>query len=109
MDGVGTGGGVTLWVLFGRNSFKTWEFHWKLRGEKRCNISNLNGILNSKHIFASLCAKMHFWSHIQLPSKEKRNVSMLLCVFKHFGRIRSETGCKKCLKAIIFALIEVNV
>lgn len=83
---------------------------------KRCNISNLNGILSSKHIFClGVCQDTFFWCHIQLPSREKRNLSTLLCIFKHFGRIESDVGCKKCLKEIIFAgsaallLIEVNV
>lgn len=39
--GVGTGGGVTLRVLFGTDSFKIWEFHWKLGGENRYNIMRL--------------------------------------------------------------------
>lgn len=33
--GEGTGGGVTLRVLFGSDSFKTWEFQWKFRGGKK--------------------------------------------------------------------------
>lgn len=58
--GEGTGGGVTLRVLFGSDSFKTWEFQWKFRGEKKTSC-HLNGMFDSKHILGATSAKPHFF------------------------------------------------
>lgn len=97
--GEGTGGGVTLWVLFGRDSFKIWEFHWKFRGEKDVTSCHLNGILNSKHIFwPNICQASFFWAHTKLPSKEKWNLSTSLYIEKKFWKNGVILGAREVQK-----------
>ena len=109
--GEGTGGGVTLRGPFGRDSFKTWEFHCKLNvGKKKkgkyVTSFHSNGI--SSRIFLAHILPGHIFFFFLFKFKpnfspRKNGIYQHYCAYLNIcGRTKRDFGWKKNLKEFIF-------